>query len=212
MRIYEIPPNGQGITALIALNMLKSFADEIPSKLEPNSAEYLHRLIECMRLAFADTKHYVADPSKVHVPIKELISEEYAKQVYQNFSIEGLIQITIFFHSSDTQTNIPQRVKEYFSPTKAAVDVKEGSPENYSCTVYFSVVDEEGNACSFINSNYVGFGTGLIPKGTILLLLLLINIKFLSYMLLLTLLNVIYQCSTRVWVYSAKPWCQFLFR
>ena len=71
------------------------------------------------------------------VPVKALLSEEYAAH----------------------------RTKENFSFEKASVDMQRGSPFASSDTVYFCVVDEWGNACSFINSNYMGFGTGLIPEG-----------------------------------------------
>ncbi len=75
VEIYEIPPNGQGITALLALNLLEGF--DI-SSLDPSSSEYYHLMIECLRLAFADSRYYVADIDYYPIPIKKLLSKSYA--------------------------------------------------------------------------------------------------------------------------------------
>jgi gamma-glutamyltranspeptidase/glutathione hydrolase len=75
IRLYELPPNGQGIATLEMLNILEGF--DLRS-LGHNSAEYLHLLIEAKKLAFADRDAYYSDPDKIEVPVERLISKEYA--------------------------------------------------------------------------------------------------------------------------------------
>ncbi|EEY58140.1 gamma-glutamyltranspeptidase, putative [Phytophthora infestans T30-4] len=125
--VHEIPPNGQGITALLALNILTQLTKE--GGLPPQgSADFVHLQIEALRLAFADAKWFVSDMEhNTALPVKELLSENYAK-----------------------------KRAALIDRTKAAIDPKHGSPE-LSC--------DTGNAVSMVNSNYEGFGTGLVPKG-----------------------------------------------
>lgn len=111
VRVHEVPPNGQGITALLALNILEQLgigtdpkAADLPVFNTPDSnnnnmqaarerevegnegeAAYLHRLIEVLRLAFADTRWYCADPDKVDVPVEQLLSQAYAEDRAQLF-------------------------------------------------------------------------------------------------------------------------------
>ena len=133
VRLWECPPNGQGIVALLALNVLS----ELPLPRDLLSTDGLHLLIESLRLAFADAQRYVADPAKADVPTKALLGRAYAK-----------------------------RRAALVNPKRANPRAAPGSLKAGSDTVYFSVVDGSGNACSFINSNYMGFGTGIVPEGT----------------------------------------------
>jgi gamma-glutamyltranspeptidase/glutathione hydrolase len=133
IRVWECPPNGQGLAALLALNLLETFDLEAHSPLSP---QRLHWMIEAMRLAFADARYYVADPAFHPAPLDSLLSKEYARER-----------------------------RKLILPDRLNPEIRFGTPVYSSDTVYFSVVDGEGNACSFINSNYMGFGTGIVPRG-----------------------------------------------
>jgi gamma-glutamyltranspeptidase/glutathione hydrolase len=133
LRLWECPPNGQGITALLALNILEGFD---LAGLAPLSARRLHFQIEALRLAFADARWYLADPAFGQVPVEELLDKAYAARR------RSLIRLD-----------------------RAVIDQARGAPVASSDTVYLSVIDDQGNACSFINSNYMGFGTGIVPSG-----------------------------------------------
>jgi gamma-glutamyltranspeptidase/glutathione hydrolase len=76
-KVYELPPNGQGMAALEMLNILEQFS---PAKAGPLSSEELHKKIEAMKLAYADLARYNADPRFAKVPVAGLLSKEYAKQ------------------------------------------------------------------------------------------------------------------------------------
>ncbi len=133
LRVYECPPNGQGLAALLALNLLAGFD---LAALPALSAERLHLEIEAMRLAFADARRYVADPEQAPAPLAELLSPAYTAARRRLIDRERALPLA-----------------------------QAGTPVGSSDTVYLSVVDGEGNACSFINSNYMGFGTGIVPRG-----------------------------------------------
>ena len=141
VKVWEHPPNGQGIVALMALGILEELevSGQIPqfAAHQHNSAEYLHAVIEALRIAFADGAWWVADPDVADVPTAGLLSRKY----------------------------LAERAK-LFSPSAAAPPSRHGSPaQQASDTVYFAVADAQGNACSFINSNYSGFGTAIVPRG-----------------------------------------------
>jgi len=136
--VYECPPNGQGIIALLLLNMLK----DVPTDgVDPLSVERLHMEIEFGRLAYQDRNFYVADPNKADVPIDWLLSDVHAKEL-----------------------------ASHFDPSKALDPLPPVSMPLNESTVYISVVDKDRNACSFINTLFSNFGTGLLaPKSGVML-------------------------------------------
>lgn len=127
--VWEMPPNGHGITVLMALRILAGM------KLgAPLTAETMHQQIEAMKLAMADTAMHVTEPSAMRVTTEELLSEDYAA------SRRALIG-------------------------EKAMLPKAGDPRG-SSTVYFAAADRDGMMVSFIQSNYRGFGSGIVIPGT----------------------------------------------
>ena len=130
--IYELPPNGQGMAALEMLNIMETSP---PSPDGPLSVAELHKKIEAMKLAYADLERYNADPRFAKVPVKGILSKEYARE----------------------------RAK-LIDPDKANCEVAAGTPP-FSDTTYLSVVDRDGNIVSLIQSNYEAFGAGIVVRG-----------------------------------------------
>ena len=127
--VWEIPPNGQGLVALIALNILSGF--DFPAR---DTLETCHRQIEATKLAFIDGLKYITDPDHMKVAAEDLLSPAYAEQRRKEVGEQAL----------------------YPEP---------GRPPKGG-TVYLATADGEGNMVSFIQSNYMGFGSGLVVPGT----------------------------------------------
>ncbi len=126
--LHEIPPNGQGIAALIALGILENF--DLAS-LAVDGVDSQHLQIEAMKLAFADVYRYVAEPSAMDVTPAQMLDPAYLKSRAQ------LIDM------------------------KRAQDFGAGNPVKGG-TIYLSAADENGMMVSFIQSNYMGFGSGCV--------------------------------------------------
>lgn len=129
---HELPPNGQGLAALIALGILER--TEMP-EVAPDSVPGLHLQIEAMKLALADTQAYVGDPVAMTVPPETLLDPTYLDR---------------------RATQIDRRV---------AGDPGFGVPSPGG-TVYLTTADAEGRMVSFIQSNFLGFGSGVVVPGT----------------------------------------------
>jgi gamma-glutamyltranspeptidase/glutathione hydrolase len=129
--VWEIPPNGQGITALLALNILAGFD---LARHPRDSAESFHLQIEAIKLAFADAGRYVADPAHAQVPVAGLLDKGYAAERRRLIGGQALL---------------PQP----------------GTPPGGG-TVYLCAADADGMMVSLIQSNYNGFGSGIVVPGT----------------------------------------------
>jgi gamma-glutamyltranspeptidase / glutathione hydrolase len=131
--LHEIPPNGQGIAACMALGMMRHVG---LSDHEPDSAQALHLQIEAMKLAFRDVDAYVGDPTGMtNVTAERLLDDDYL--------------------AARARLIDPDR----------AQDFKSGAPRNGG-TVYVTAADEHGMMVSYIQSNYAGFGSGVVVPGT----------------------------------------------
>ena len=127
--VWELPPNGQGIIALMALNILEGF--DFTAK---NTADTYHKQMEAVKLAFADGRRYITDPRRMKVSVQELLSKAYAEERRKLIMDRAMEPI-------------------YGQPQKGG-------------TVYLASADGEGNMVSYIQSNFSGFGSGLVVPGT----------------------------------------------
>jgi gamma-glutamyltranspeptidase/glutathione hydrolase len=132
VELHEIPPNGQGLAALLALGILQ-YHDL--AQYPVDSADSVHLQIEAMKLALADAYRYVADPAHMDVRTDELLDAAYLAERAK------LIDMT---RAQDPGFGVPKR----------------------GGTVYLTTADENGMMVSFIQSNYYGFGSGIVVPGT----------------------------------------------
>lgn len=135
--VHECPPNGQGVIALLLLNMMSKL-DVVDG---PLTTDRLHLELEACRLAYRARNLYVADPAFADVPVEDILSEDYA-----------------------------QRLVDAIDMTRAQEPPADIPLTRHRDTVYLSVVDKDRNACSFINTLYMGWGSGLVaPKSGVVL-------------------------------------------
>lgn len=127
--VSEMPPNGHGIVALMALKLLNRFQFQ-----ERDRADTYHKQIEAIKLAFADGQRYIADPRCMQINVNQILSDEY---IEKRLALIG------------PKASLPHN----------------GNP---ACggTVYLCTADSDGNMVSFIESNYIGFGSGVVVPGT----------------------------------------------
>jgi len=130
--VYELPPNGQGMAALEMLNIMETSPASADG---PLSVAELHKRIEAMKLAYADLGRYNGDPRFAKIPVKGILSKDYARERARLIDSD-----------------------------KANCEVAAGMPPT-SDTTYLSVVDRDGNIVSLIQSNYSAFGSGIAVRG-----------------------------------------------
>lgn len=127
--VWEIPPNGHGLVALMALNILKGF--DFAAK---DIVDTYHKQIEALKLAYADGRQYIAEPASMQVRVEDLLSEAYAEERRRQIASQ-------------------------------AIQPLPGTPPRGG-TVYLATADQDGNMVSMIQSNYSGFGSGLVVPDT----------------------------------------------
>ncbi|MDD7973987.1 gamma-glutamyltransferase, partial [Roseinatronobacter alkalisoli] len=133
LRIHQVPPNNQGLTALVMFNLM---AQHDLRGLDPVGAEKLHLEIEAGRLAFRERNARMADPAASQGVVEELLSADFTSRLSAEMD--------------------PARAMDHFADAELAM----------SDTVYISIVDDERNAVSFINSTYFSFGSAVTSPET----------------------------------------------
>ena len=132
--LHELPPNNQGLTALLLLNILEGLDLK---GMRGDAVLYYHTLVEATKIAFADRNRYIADPAFAKLPVKELLSTDYAA-----------------------------KRRALINPKRAIDPPSYGDFQMGSDTTYFTIVDKDRNAVSFINSLFNSFGSGIVAGET----------------------------------------------
>ena len=127
--IWEMPPNGQGLVALMALNVLKGY-----DFAERDNLDTFHRQFEAMKLAFTAGKEFITDPAHMQTSVSDLLSDNYANKLRDKIGCTALEPVAI--------------------------------KPNSGGTVYLATADGNGNMVSYIQSNYMGFGSGIVVPNT----------------------------------------------
>ena len=136
--VWQCPPNGQGVIALMLLNIMAGMA---PDDGNPITPERLHLEIEAGRLAYRDRGLVLADPAQADVPVREMIDPAYGDSL-----------------------------RRQIAPGSRLDPLPPSQLPRHSSTVYITVVDRDRNACSFINSLYDNFGSGIMaPRSGVML-------------------------------------------
>jgi gamma-glutamyltranspeptidase / glutathione hydrolase len=135
-RVYELPPNGQGIAALMMLNIMEQFP---LAQYGHNSADALHVMIEAKKLAYADLRRYVGDPRFAHIPVEGMLTKSYGAE----------------------RAKLIDMKKANCDVAPGEPGLRPGGD-----TTYLTVVDRDGNMVSLIQSNYSEFGSRLVADGT----------------------------------------------
>ena len=144
-----MPPNTQGIAQLTYMEMAKAHPME---SMGHNTAPYLHMMIELKKLAFADRDRWVADPEKSSVPVGRMMDPDYLR------ARAALVDAR----------RASEHVEAGFGDGMEETDAE--APDDAGDTVYLTAIDENGNAVSWIQSNFAGFGSGLLEPETGILL------------------------------------------
>jgi gamma-glutamyltranspeptidase/glutathione hydrolase len=134
--VYELPPNGQGLAALLMLNIMETFPIG-QKEYGFNSTKALHTMIEAKKLSYADLVKFIGEPRGQELPVKTLLSKDRAAE----------------------------RAK-LIDPDRANCEVVTGTLPGAGDTTYLTVVDRDGNMVSLIQSNYSEFGSGIVARGT----------------------------------------------
>lgn len=132
-KVWQCPPNGQGVIALLMLNIMS----EIEAGDTPITTDRIHAEIEACRLAYTARNMYVADPAYAEVDVDKLLSAAYA-----------------------------DKLRGHIDMSRARSPMPENDLVRHHDTVYISVVDEDGGACSFINTLFMTHGAGLCSPNT----------------------------------------------